>query len=164
MKYNINIEKAVKSFDKALEQFMDWVSEEETPTKEDSHWEVAGDFDLILPGAEAEFIPELNDTKEIYRAFETGEKFSVPFITAEILKLSTATGNGFWLGQLEILPVFNGKNVGDWGFEVRNWNGRAINEYFFGEYYPTDLYLLLNGVDFDSLAEDINAFGEGFNG
>lgn len=164
MKYSENIEKSVKSFDEALDEFMDWAGEEETPTKENSHWEVAGDFDLILPGAEAEFIPELNEAKEIYRAFETGERFSVPFATEDILKMSIATGNGFWLGQLEVLPVFNGNNVGDWGFEVSNWNGRAIAEYFFSDYYPTDLYLLLNGADFNSLAEDINAFGEGFNG
>ena len=158
----INIEKAVKSFDKALDQFMAWAGEEETPTKENSYWEVVGDIEL--PGAEAEFIPELNDAKEIYKAFETGERFSVPFVTEDILKMSIATGNGFWLGQLEILPVFNGKNVGDWGFEVRNWNGRIVGEYFFSDYYPTDIYLVLNGVSFESLTEDINAFAEGYNG
>lgn len=164
------VKRATTELISVLLEFMDWVDKktdseetEEIPDKEHSVWRVAGDFDFTLPGKEAEFIPELNDIKEIADAFENGEDFGVPFATAEILKLSLGSGNDFWLGSLRVMPWTNSSDVCDYGFEVYDWNGRVCNEYWFSDYYQTEIDLLINGVDFEHIADDINAFVEGYN-
>ena len=119
-------------------------------------------FDFSLPGREVEYIPELNDIKDISDAFENGEDFSVPFATAEILKLSLGTGNEFWLGNVVVSPWLNSNDIRDYGFEIRDCNGKAINEYYLSDYYQTEIDLFIEGVDFEALAEDINAFFEGY--
>ena len=151
-----------KKFEEFYEAFKKFMGTDEIPDKEHSVWRVAGNFDIELPGIEAEFIPELNDIKEISDAFENGENFAVPFVTAEILKLSLGTGNEFWLGRVQVLPKAASNDVGDFGFEIMDWNGRVLNEYFMSDYYGTEIDLLVEGADFEKLADDINAFYEGY--
>ena len=149
------LKKKFEGFHKAFNDFMDCEPEKRV-------W-LAGDFDFSFPGKEAEFIPELNETSDISEAFYNGEEFSVPFVTAEILKMSLGTGNDFWLGNVKVCPVTASNNIEDFGFEVFDWNGKVINEYYFSDYYQTEIDLLIEGVDFEHLAEDINAYMEGYN-
>lgn len=151
-----------EKFEEFYEAFKEFMGTDEIPDKEHSVWRVAGNFDIELPGIEAEFIPELNDTKDISDAFENGENFSVPFVTAEILKLSLGTGNEFWLGSLRVMPWTKSSDVCDYGFEIVDWDGKTRNEYFMSDYYGTEIDLLVEGADFEKLAEDINAFYEGY--
>lgn len=151
-----------KRFEEFYEAFNEFMGIDNIPDKEHSVWRVAGDFDFALPGKEAEFIPELNDIKEIADAFDNGEDFGVPFATAEILKLSLGSGNDFWLGSLRVMPWTKSSDVCDYGFEIVDWDGNVINEYFFFDYFPNEISLLIEGVNFEHLAEDINAFAEGY--
>lgn len=151
-----------KRFEEFYEAFNEFMGIDDIPDKEHSVWRVAGDFDFTLPGKEAEFIPELNDIKEIADAFDNGEDFGVPFATAEILKLSLGSGNDFWLGSLRVMPWTKSSDVCDYGFEIVDWDGKVINEYFFFDYFPNEISLLIEGVNFEHLAEDINAFAEGY--
>lgn len=151
-----------KRFEEFYEAFNEFMGIDDIPDKEHSVWRVAGDFDFTLPGKEAEFIPELNDIKEIADAFDNGEDFGVPFATAEILKLSLGSGNDFWLGNLRVMPWTKSSDVCDYGFEIVDWDGKVINEYFFFDYFPNEISLLIEGVNFEHLAEDINAFAEGY--
>lgn len=164
------VKRATTELISVLLEFMDWVDKktdseetEQIPDKEHSVWRVAGDFDFTLPGKEAEFIPELNDIKEIADAFENGETFSVPFVTGEILKLSLATENSFWVGSVCVDPKEGSDNVFDWGYEIRDWNGKPINEIYFSDYIPSEIYLVTEGCPFERIAEDINSFVEGYN-
>lgn len=152
------IKKKFEEFYKAFNAFM----EEDVPDKEQTVWKVAGDFDLKLPGRNAEFIPELNDFEDIACAFDDGQLFSVPFVTDEILKLSIATENSFYVQNICVDPVMSSNNILEYGFELRDWDDRVLNEIWFGDYVPTDFLLIDAGVPFDRIAEDINAFVEGY--
>lgn len=151
-----------KRFEEFYEAFNEFMGIDDIPDKEHSEWRVAGDFDFTLPGKEAEFIPELNDIKEIADAFDNGEDFGVPFATAEILKLSLGSGNDFWIGSLRVMPWTKSSDVCDYGFEIIDWDGNVINEYFFFDYFPNEISLLIEGVNFEHLADDINSFVEGY--
>ena len=60
------------------------------------------------------------------------------------------------------MPWTNSSDVCDYGFEIVDWDGKVINEYFFFDYFPNEISLLIEGVNFEHLAEDINAFVEGY--
>lgn len=136
------IKNSIQDFVGALQEFLDWCDTDDEPKKE-----IVG-----FNRPEPEEIPELSDMDEIRAALENGKEFSVPFITAEICRLSFLNAAPFHYNGCDIYPAIADDEMP--GFDV--YSSPNLCSFFpFAKNGENAVDLIADGVDWGYVASSV---------